>query len=196
MVDAVATAGIYEKVDFLKIVDLSSSSREGAVVRGERYELAANTVYTLRVFQTMPNFGDGRVEPHDLVLKTFPEHIALLRPRQRAVGKYDMLTFVLKVLDLPSGDHTSIEIEHEAPDHAGLEAANSIYLPVVVRPRDRFRAALRLVTAAAALVFMFAPSLVRLDHQLVRNLATVSFVLAVAGASRTLQSLWPNLPWR
>src|SRR6266536_603917 len=119
VVAAVATADIYEKVDFLKIVGLSAADEQEVRVRGERYELTANTVYTLRVFQTMPNFGDGRVAPHDLVLKTFPEHIALLRPRQRAVGKYDMLTFVLKVLDLPSGDHTPIEIEHEAAGHPG-----------------------------------------------------------------------------
>jgi hypothetical protein len=43
---------------------------------------------------------------------------------------------------------------------------------------------------------MFDPGLVRADPQLVRNLATVLFVLAIAGASRTLQSLWPTLPWR
>jgi hypothetical protein len=192
----VATADIYEKVNFLKIVGLAAADDEAAHLRGERYELAANTVYTLRVFQMMPNFGDGHVAPHDLVLKTFLEHIALLRPRQRAVGKYDMLIFVLKVLDLPSGDRTSIEIDHEAPGPPGLEAASSIYLPVVIRPRDRVRAVLRLAAGTAALVFMFDPDLVRADPQVVRNLATVLFVLAVAGASRTLQAFWPNLPWR
>jgi hypothetical protein len=197
VVAAVATASIYEKVDFLKLVDISSADgRRPAKLTGELYEVAANTVYTLRVFQTMPNFGDGVVIPHDISLHTFPDHIASLRARQRAVGKYDMLTFVLKILDLPPNERTSIEVAHESTYQPGVYASGSLYVPLIVRPSGYLRPALRFVAAALALLLVFKPELVPADQQLVRSAANVAFVLLVAGADRTLQALWPAAPWR
>ncbi len=197
LVAAVGTASIYLKADFLKVVGLiTPDQRRTAKLAGEQYEVSPNTVYTLKVFQTIPNFGDGRVDPHDLRLLAFSGHVASLRDRQRAVGKYDMLSFDLKVLNLPSGERTTIEVQHEPRYEPGAYAASSLTIPLVVRQRNVVLPALRLAIAVAALIFVFAPKYVPADQQLVRNLANVIFVLAVDGASRTLQAIWPALPWR
>jgi hypothetical protein len=197
VVGAVATATIYEKIDFLKIVDLSTADGSAAApVLDEAFRVSPNTVYVLRVFQTIPNFGDGSVIPHDIRLLTFTDHIASLRARQRAVGKYDMLSYVLKVLDLPSNEHTSIEVAHDPEYEEGTYASGSIYIPLKVRPSSYLLPVLRIGVAAGALLFVFKPTLVPADEQLVRSAANVIFVLVVAGTARTLQALWPALPWR
>jgi hypothetical protein len=195
VVGAVATAAVYEKVDFLKVVDLRTShhKRKAALVN-DRYEVAPNTVYTLLVFQTMPNFGDGIVEPHDVNLLTFPGHVASLRNRQRAVGKYDMLTFDLKVLDLPPNERTSIEVAYDPSCQLGVYDSSSLHIPLMVRQRRTAGSILRYTFACIALVLLFLPMLVPADTQIVRNVATVGLVLAIAGAGRTLQALWHALP--
>jgi len=55
---------------------------------------------------------------------------------------------------------------------------------------------LRVLAAIVALAFIFKPDLAHSDPDIVRNIATVLFVLVVAGQARTLQAFWPNLPWR
>jgi hypothetical protein len=197
VVAAVATAEIYEKVDFLKIVGLrTSDKRKRASLVGDGYLVAPNTVYTLLIFQTMPNFGDNIVEPHDLRLLTFPGHVASLRERQRAVGKYDMLTFDLKVLDLPSNERTSIEVAHDESYKPGQYASGSLYIPLVVRRRQYVLPLARLALATVALILVFAPGWVPADPQLVRNAATVVFVVAIAGAGRAIEAIWPPISWR
>jgi hypothetical protein len=144
----------------------------------------------------MPNFGDGAVTPHDITLHTVSDHVASLRSRRRAVGKYDMLTFVLKVLRLPTNERTSIEIAHEATYQPGAYASGSLYIPLIVRPSGYLRPLVRMAAAAVALVLVFKPDVVPADQQLVRNLANVLFILVIAGANRTLEAMWPPVPWR
>jgi hypothetical protein len=196
VVQAVATASVYEKVDFLRVVDLRAVDSTPAPVVDEQYQVSPNTVYLLRVFQQVPNFGDGLVTPHDLELRAFPDDVASLRSRQRAVGKYDMLTFVLRVLDLRPNDRTSIEIEHERTDERGEDASTSLYIPLIVVPRSRLVDVARLAAIVALVILIFRPDFLPGEEEVVRNVATVLFVLFVAGLSRTLSALWPSLPWR
>jgi hypothetical protein len=201
VVAAVGSAAIYEKVDFLKIVNLSTNDgrRQAQLVEGG-FAVTSNTVYALRVFQIMPNFGDGKVIPHDIMLNTYKDHVASLRARQRAVGKYDMLTFDIKVLDLPANERTSIDLAHDPSYEPGAYASSSIYIPLVVRPRGYVVSAtlllVRLAVAGSSLLAIFQPHLLPGDPQLVRNVANVVFVISVAGTGWTLHAIWPALPWR
>lgn len=194
-VAAVSSAAIYEKVEFLKVVDIRTFDGVAAPLRGEHFEVAPDTVYALHVFQTIPRVGDGQVEPHDITLQTFPDHIATLRGTQRAVGKYDMLTFVLKVKELPPGERTSIEIPYSPHPERGKYAPTSLYIPMIVRPKSRLRSVLRLGIVATALTFMFGPQLLPGNEETIRNVATVVFVLVVAGTPHLLKALWPHFPF-
>lgn len=197
VVTAVGSASAYFKTDFLKVVGLNTLDRRRTAKHiGELFEVSPNTVYTLQIFQTIPNFGDGKVDPHDLRLLAFPGHIASLRDHQKAVGKYDMLSFDLKILNLPAGERTTIEVQHEPRYQPATYAASSLTIPLVVRQRNMLLPFLRLTVAVAALILVFEPGYIPADAQLVRNLANVVFVLAVAGVARTLEALWPGLPWR
>ena len=45
------------------------------------------------------------------------------------------------------------------------------------------------------LYFMFWPRLFDFPEEFVRNIATVMFIVTVAGPSKILGNLWPSLPW-
>lgn len=195
-VSAIATAPVYSRIEFLKIVGLLSADGERAKVSNESFIVGPNSVYQLKVFQYVPEPGLESIPSHSLTLNTFPGHITALRASLQAVGKYDMLTFVLKVLDLAPGEQTAIEIPHQ-PDAATTQSATTaLYLPLRVKEAGRGRLVAAIVLALVSLFFMFRPTIGPLSEEIVRNVATIVFVLTVAGPSRTLSGLWPSWPWR
>ena len=60
----------------------------------------------------------------------------------------------------------------------------------------RTRTAFWLLLLAASLAGMFAPQIYPGDSAVVRNLATVIFVLIVTGWRTTMDAIFPPLPWQ
>ena len=195
-VEAVATAPVYFRIEFLKIVALRSSYTESASVRDESFIVLPNSAYELKVFQYVPAPGLEIIPQHSLTINTFPEHVTALRPTLQAVGKYDMLTFRIKTLDLNPGEQTAIEIPHQ-PDAATTHAVTtSLFLPLRIEETGNERLIAAVLLALISLFFMFRPKIGDLPVDGVRNVATVVFILTVAGPSRTFSAIWPTLPWR
>jgi hypothetical protein len=194
-VAAVATAPVYSGIEFLKIVGLYDSRNRSRPITRESYVVRPNTVYTLRVWQQIAEPPDIVVPSHAVEVKTFPDHVIALRYRQQAVGKYDMLTFVLRVLTLSRGERTAIEIPH-VPDAATEgKASTSIYLPLTISAPSPARLAVTAGLVVISLILMFFPGRTHLRQDLARNIGTILFVLTIAGPGRTLTSLWPAWPW-
>ena len=197
VVSAIAIAPIYERIEFLKIVGLFSADGRPADVVNESFLVRPNSVYTLKIFQHVPEPGNPAVliPTHPIELTTFPTHITALRSRQQAVGKYDRLTFTIKIRPLPPGERTAMEIPH-VPDIATEgTAATSLYIPIQVATTGRVRIAAAVLLTVGSLYLIFQPHLFNLPDELVRNVATVLFVVTVAGPSRIMSNLWPTLPW-
>jgi hypothetical protein len=196
-VTAVTTAEIYERAEFLKVLGLFDLQGDASPVDDEHYVIRANTVYQLRVFQYVPVPGDApTVLPHDIDVVTFSDHFVQLRPKQRAVGKYDMLIFVLKTRRLPPRERSAIEIPHNpAPAGSGSYAPGTLYVPVITAGRSIPVTALWLAVLAVCLLGMFRPETYHSNGTVTRNLATVIFVLIVSGWRTTMDSLFPGLPW-
>lgn len=199
VVSAVATASIFHRVEFLKIMGIFSVDDRPASISDEAFVLAPDSVYNLKVIQYVPSpgqRGQDTIPPHPIELTTFPTHIIALRSKQQAVGKYDRLTFAIRVKSLPPGERTEMEVPH-IPDAANDgQYRTSLYLPVKVAPAGRLRAVFALAVLAISLFFMFKPDLFALSRDLVRNVATVLFVLTLSGPSKTLAAAWPSLPWK
>jgi hypothetical protein len=194
-VAAVATAPVYSGVEFLKIVGLYGAGDRSRPIVRESYVVRPNTVYTLRVWQQIAEPPDIVVPSHAVEVKTFPDHIIALRYRQQAVGKYDMLTFVLRVMTLGRGERTAIEIPH-VPDAATEGRASiSIYLPLTISAPSPARLTATAALLLVSLILMFFPAHTHLRPDLARNIGTILLVLTIAGPSRTLTSLWPAWPW-
>jgi hypothetical protein len=197
-VQAVTISSIYERAEFLKVLGLFDLKGRGSTVMDEHYVIRSNTVYQLRVFQYVPKPGSAStVTPHDIDLATFADHFVQLRPKQRAVGLYDVLTFVLKSRRLPPKERSAIEIPHNpAPAGSGSYAPGALYLPVMTTGRSPSVTILWLLLLAACLVGMFAPATYHANDTVVRNLATVIFVLIISGWRTTMDALFPTLPWQ
>lgn len=198
-VQAVTMAPIYERAEFLKVIGLFDLKGRGAPVSDEHYIVRSNTVYQLRVFQYIPTPGTGGAlaTPHDIDVATFSDHFVQLRPKQRAVGLYDMLTFVIKSRRLPPKERSAIEIPHNpAPAGSGNYAPGALYLPVMTTARSPAITVLWIVAIAACLLGMFSPGTYHTKDTVVRNLATVIFVLLISGWRTTTDALIPSLPWQ
>lgn len=196
-ISAIATAPCYLRIEFLKIVDFTTASGESVGIQNEAYTVHANAVYQLELFQYIPNPGPANeaIPSHDIELTWFEGHLTPLRSKLPAVGKYDSLTFDIKVLDLNPGERTSLEIRH-IPDIASTRSANTaLYLPLEVAESGRGKMVAALVLGLISLFFMFKPSLGSLPPEIVRNVATVVFVLTLSGPSRALSTIWPVWPW-
>jgi hypothetical protein len=110
---------------------------------------------------------------------------------------YDELIFSLKSKRLPPKERSAIEITHNpAPEGAGFYAPGTLYIPVITTGRSPALTLVWLFVLAACLVGVFAPQVYHGNETIVRNLATVIFVLVISGWRTTLDALFPALPWQ
>jgi hypothetical protein len=197
-IGAVTIAPVYEKAEFLEVLGLFDLKGRPSFVKDEHYVIRSNTVYQLRVFQYIPAPGvPPAVTPHDINVATFTDHFVQLRPKQRAVGLYDELIFVLKSKRLPPKERSAIEITHDpAPEGSGSYAPGTLYIPVITAGRSPAVVIIWALVLAACLIGMFAPQVYHANDNVVRNLATVIFVLIVSGWRTTMDALFPSLPWQ
>jgi hypothetical protein len=199
VVSAVAQAQIFHRVEFLKIMGIFSAEDRPVAIKDEAFMLSPDSVYSLKIIQYVPTPGppgQDSIPPHPIEITTFSDHIIALRSKQQAVGKYDRLTFALRVRSLPSGERTAMEVPH-VPDAAnGGTYMTSLYLPIKIGRVESLRAAASIVLLLACVYLMFRPNIFALSPDIVRNVATVLFVLTLSGPSRTIAAAWPSLPWR
>jgi hypothetical protein len=196
-VDAVSTAPCYLRIEFLKVVGLFDADNKRAPVVNETLRVKHNSMYVLSIFEYIPKPGleNESIPLHNLQLTSFPDHVTTLVPTQQIVGKYDRLEFDLKVLNMGSGERTALAIPYQPDAATTASASATIYLPLSTAPSRHGQLIAALVLAAASLFFMFRPDIGRLPQEVVRNVATVLFILTVSGPSRTLAAIWPSWPW-
>lgn len=188
-VEAVSTASAYENAEFLDVLGLFDPKGKQSPVKNGHYVIRPNTVYQLKLFQYIPAPGAmSDVISRDINIATFPDHFVSLRPGQRAVGKYDMLTFSLKSRRLRSKERSAIEVgQNPVLEGSRSCAPETLYLPITIKGRSSVVIVLWILILATCLIGIFAPKFYYADSALVRNLAIVIFVLAVSGRRLT----WP-----
>jgi hypothetical protein len=198
LVAAVSTADVFEGVEFLKIVGLTAGARGAAKVVKRGYMVQPGKVYELRVFQTVPRPGEFAIPAHGIDCNSFSANVELLRSRQHAVGKYDMLTFILRCKNLSAGERTAIEIPHVPDAVTGGLARSSLYIPLTALPSPLWRRVAIVLLLVLSIGLTFRPELLGFlgDAATIRNLATLLVIVILTGPSRAVQSIWPTLQWR
>jgi hypothetical protein len=196
-VDAVSTAPCYLRMEFLKVVGLFDVNNERAPVVKETLLVKSNSMYVLSIFEYIPKPGpeNESIPLHNLELTSFPGHVTTLVPKQQVVGKYDRLDFDLKVLNLGPSERTALAIPYQPDAATSATASATIYLPLSTAASRHGQLIAALALAIVSLFLMFRPDIGNLSQEVVRNVATVIFVLTVSGPSRTLASIWPVWPW-
>jgi hypothetical protein len=89
----------YKDVEFLRIVQVSEQEcpDRRAPVKDHSYILKRSLNYEVVVAQYRPSGLGKRTEPRDIKLQCDDKNVISVRPRQRAVGKYDILSFILRI---------------------------------------------------------------------------------------------------
>lgn len=198
-VDAITIAPVYQNMEFLQILGFFDLKGKSSTIYGEHYVLSPNTVYQLKVFQYIPTVPGqtSNVAPHNITVATFADHFVQLRTKQRAVGLYDELIFMLKTKRLPPKEPSAMELTHDpTPDSTGLYAPGTLYIPVITTGRSPALTVFWAIVLVACLVGMFTPQAYHTNETVIRNLATVIFVLIVSGWRMALDAIFPPLPWQ
>ena len=194
-VNAVSTPQVYEGSEFLRVLGMRTLEGQDAQVQNESFVIKRDTVYQVRVLQNIPRPGTKRVVPHEVELHSFSDHFIALKPTQRAVGKYDLLNFVIKTRDLRPNERSALEIPVQPIQASAEYAPSPLYMPVRIGPRSPILLITWIASALASLLLIFYPQITNFDETTVRNLATVIFVLLISGWQRTSGALFPTLPW-
>lgn len=89
----------YDDAEFLRIVQVSEQGwpDRRAPIKDHSYILKRSLNYEIVVAQYRPSGLKNQPEPRDIELQCDDKNIISVRPSQRAVGKYDILSFVLRI---------------------------------------------------------------------------------------------------
>ncbi len=180
VLDEAAKASVFRGFEFLKIIDIQDGVRKLAPNNGI-YELLSNKTYTLRIFQFIANPQYARIQPHDMDLNAFADQLQILRRRQTAVGKYDILTFIFRPGRLGAADQTGLEL---VPVHDGRfpqAQFQRLYIPVCMKA-GKTESLLRGFGLIAGIVLVFVPLFFGLtDRPWAGYIGLMLFILSLTG---------------
>ena len=129
----------FDKVQFLRILTLSEHSKRSGQppIRDGAWSLEEGATYTMHVVQFTPKGNSPRDVANDIVIKADEVVIKVVRGVQRAVGKYDILRFVIRVKTPARSTFSFIDIEFsQCPDLQG-KIEPRISIPIQIRRSGR-----------------------------------------------------------
>ncbi len=135
VISSVKDIDLYENVEFIKIVDVTSMKDQP-----EKAQIGKNSLivkeardYKLRLLQYNPKKGKENTAPTDIKLKSDGKYINIIRDQQRAVGKYDILTFIFRVNSDSGGNSSFLDIEL-APKHEVMSHMDpKLYMQITIQ---------------------------------------------------------------
>jgi len=122
----------YEGVEFIKLIGaepMKLDSGESYFKNGYLYVKAGDD-YKLMVLQHVPKGGQEKSEPRDIEVKSDNKYIEILRNKARAVGKYDVLTFIFRVRTKSGGHDSFIDIIHTPKTENQQYIEPKLYIPI------------------------------------------------------------------
>ena len=195
VVNVVAKAKVFETAEFLKVLDLTNGSGDSVVPHNEAFPLREGKTYSLRVFQIVPAKPEAsKWDAHDIELSAFSEQIGILKERQRVVGKYDVLTYVIKVAGLSSTERTAIELS-AIPANQSQVLLSSIHLPVTIVAPSVLARIVRGLVIAASLALTFVPMIWTTPvsghswERVLPFLGILGFTISLVGWGRMLKAI-------
>lgn len=134
IVTLIKNISFYENVEFIKILDVVSMSQNGgsAIFTKDYLRLLEAHDYKLRILQFIPKGGKQKAEPRDIEIKSDDKYISIVRGKERAVGKYDVLTFVFRTNERSGGHNSFIDIEHTPKSEGKQYIEPKLFIPVSI----------------------------------------------------------------
>ncbi|NKC16056.1 MAG: hypothetical protein GKR94_28800 [Gammaproteobacteria bacterium] len=174
----------FENVEFLRVLGVQPLSKQlnDPRIDNGAFVLRENSTYKLDVVQYVPKGRSHRVEPNDVEVKCDGRVVEAIRGRQRAVGKYDVLSFVIRVNPLKETAFSFFDIEHAASPKHAQNIEPRIHFPIQVeRSPERLVGRVMVASLFAGLYFLpQIPSFIAASaSDIVRDLAVVGFAVSL-----------------
>ena len=136
IISCIQSIDIFNGVQFLKIVDLTKM-KDGipADVKDCHYLLNEGVEYKLRIYQTAPTLLLYNMkEPNDISISSDSKYVNVIQGKKRAVGKYDVLSYIFRTTVNSAAAKTFIEVhfrtKHE--DEPFIEPSFNIPVKIAV----------------------------------------------------------------
>lgn len=122
----------YEGVEFIKLIKAEPMKLNGykSYFKNEFLYLKEGEDYNLMILQLVPKGGIVKPRPREILVKSDNKYIKILRNRARAVGKYDVLTFLFRVRANTGGHNSFLDIEHTPKAEAEQYIEPKLYIPI------------------------------------------------------------------
>lgn len=147
----------YDDAEFLRIVQVSEQGwpNRRPPVKDHSYLLKRSLNYEIVVAQYRPSGLKSQTEPRDIELQCDNKNIISVRPSQRAVGKYDILSFVLRIDGDTKVKKSFFDLKF-TPTGKSVPYVNPlIQVPVEIASPMRLLALKALLTASLAALYFF-----------------------------------------
>jgi len=134
IVSCIKDIEFFKGVQFLKVVDLTEVKKQKhAFVTDYNYLLSEDMEYNLRLYQTAPTISITDIQtPNDISISSDAKHINIIRGKRRAVGRYDVITFVFRTAYNSSSARTFIEVFYKLKQSGEQFIEPSFILPVTI----------------------------------------------------------------
>lgn len=193
---AVTAAAVFADTEFLKIVSLEDSAGAEAPIQNNGFLVNPKETYRLKVFQTVPNPSGAPLKTHSIKCNSLGDDIEFLRDELQAVGKYDMLTFVLRPVRSRIRSTSALEIPFNPDASAAVpQVRSALFIPLTFAAPSPTQKALFCVAALIALFALFYPQILPawIPVNVTSNVAMLALVVLLTGPANALQSIWPSV---
>jgi len=195
IISSIKSINIFTGVQFLKIVDLKELKKEKqASVTNNHYLLKENIEYHLRLYQTAPTLLTERMkEPNDIYISSDSKYINVIQGKKRAVGKYDVLSYIFRTNLNSAAAKTFIEVHHKTKheDEQFIEPSFSVPIKIDYKTSNILKNILYLVLYG---VLYFSPQTLKfieiIPADIIKDLAIVGFTVVVINFKNELQNLF------
>ena len=193
----------YTDVQFLRLVDVTPSDEKAgyAQFRDGKLFVREGADYTIRIAQMVPHLSGDSVLPSDITITGDDKAISILRGSQRAVGKYDILTFIIRTnMNTPS-KATFLDLRYRPKVTATDVGEPRLIIPVSIL-RSRYlllRRAIWLSVFVLAYCVLMIPALIKPETfiseytPVIRDVSLVGISVSLFGLLNELKRV---LSWR
>jgi hypothetical protein len=122
---------------YYKIVDVLSMIKKdytAANVKDNSLVVSEYEDYKLKLLQYIPTESrQERHKPRDIELKGDDKYVRIIRGRQRAVGKYDVLTYIFRTLPDSGGTKSFLDLEMTLKPGTEPYMESKIFIPIFIK---------------------------------------------------------------
>lgn len=136
VLSSIQNIAFFEDVEFIKLLDVANMSKEDdkAVYNGDAIFLTEGKDYRLRILQKIQQLSKEKPysKPRDVELIVDNNYISPIRTAQRAVGEYDVLSFIIRTNPRSGHRRSFIDIKHVVKFASDYSIEPKLHIPVVI----------------------------------------------------------------